>query len=194
MPRGKKNLAESTDLKVVDSNEESGQIPYFLFDNEWGVACDERNEILVHKRIANRTIKGEDGKEDYIEQYLMWDSICYPSNFTSTLKCYIERSERKKKGKLTKSKDYNDLIKIQNDIKETISKCLDIDGINKDFLSITSILDERSLLEEQLKLLKQTKEDVENETESLMRLIKEKRSIIISNTEPKKHRTKKEED
>ena len=75
-----------------------------------------------------------------------------------------------------------------------ISTSLNINGINKEFLSITSILDERTKLEEELKMLKQTKDNVLNECEKLIDLVKEKRSIIIKETEPKKHRLKLEKD
>ena len=194
MPRGKRNLLETTDLPIIPTDKEEGQIPYFILDDEWGISCDERQEILVHKKSANRTIKDENGVETHIEQYYMWDSVAYTSSFTHAISIYVDKKGKEKKSKLIKSKDYNDLISIQNDIKSIITRALDFDSVNKDFLSITSILDERAKLEEELKLLRETKEQVELETEKLLQLVKEKRSIIISNIEPKKHRTPKEEE
>lgn len=194
MARGKKSLLETTDLPIITTDKEGGQIPYFIIDDEWGIACDERNEILVKKKIASRTIKNENGEEDHIEQYIMWEPIVYPDTFTKAIEIYADKKGKEKKSKLIKSKDYNDLISIQNEIKSTIASALDFKGVNKDFLSITSILDERTKLEEELKMLKETKEQVLSETDKLLQLVKEKRSIIISNTEPKKHRTPKEEE
>lgn len=194
MARGKKSLLETSDLPIITTDKDEGQIPYFIIDDEWGIACDERNEILVHKKVANRTIKNESGVETHVEQYFMWESISYPSTFTKAVELYVDKKGKTMKSKLIKSKDYNDLISIQNDIKSTISKALDFNNVNKDFLSITSILDERTKLEEELKMLKETKEQVLSETDKLLQLVKEKRSIIISNTEPKKHRTPKEEE
>ena len=92
MPRGKKALSETSDLEIIKSDKEEGNIPYFLIDDDYGIACDERQEILVRKRIANRTIK--DVNKEYIEQYVSWDSLCYPSNFTNAISCYVERKGR----------------------------------------------------------------------------------------------------
>lgn len=193
MARGKKSLLETSDLPIVTTDIEEGQIPYFLIDDEWGIACDERNEILVHKRIASRTIKNEKGDEDHIEQYIMWDSISYPSTFSSAIESYVNKKGKTEKSKLKKSTNYNDLIKIQNEIKLTIEKSLEFNGVNSNFLSSMSIIDERAKLEEEIKKLRETKEMIIKETDLLMELVKQKRAIIISNTEPKKHRDVKEE-
>jgi hypothetical protein len=192
MAKGKKSLLETTDLPIIETDIEEGLIPYFLIEDEWGINCDERNEILVRKRTASRTIKDENDVEDHIEQYIVWEAETYSNTFTHTIECYINKKGKEEKSKLIKSKDYKDLISIQNEIKSNISKALDFNGINKEFLSITSILDERAKIEEELKLLRETKKQIEIETDKLLQLIKEKRSIIISNTEQKKHRIKKE--
>ena len=192
MPRGKRNLSETTNLPIIPTDKEEGQIPYFILDDEWGISCDERQEILVRKKSANRTIKDENGVETHIEQYCMWECIAYTNSFTHTISTYVDKKGKAKKSKLIKSKDYKDLIAIQNEIKSIIAKALDFNGINKEFLSITSILDERAKIEEELKLLRGTKELIEAETDKLLQLIKEKRTIIVSNTEPKKRRLKKE--
>ena len=194
MARGKRNLLETTDLPIITTDKEEGQIPYFLIDDEWGVSCDERQEILVHKKTSSRTIKDENGVETNIEQYYMWDSVAYTSSFTHAISIYVDKKGKEMKSKLSKSKDYNDLILIQNEIKSIITRALDFDSVNKDFLSVTSIINERAKLEEELKLLRETKEQVLSETDKLLQLVKEKRSIIISNTESKKHRTQKEEE
>lgn len=192
MAKGKKSLLETTDLPIIETDIEEGLIPYFLIEDEWGINCDERNEILVRKRIASRTIKDENDVEDHIEQYVVWEAETYSNTFTHTIECYISKKDREEKSKLIKSKDYKDLISIQNEIKSNISKALEFNGINKEFLSITSILDERAKIEEELKLLREAKKQIEIETDKLLQLIKEKRSIIISNTEQKKHRIKEE--
>lgn len=192
MAKGKKSLLETTDLPIIETDIEEGLIPYFLIEDEWGINCDERNEILVRKRIASRTIKDENDVEDHIEQYVVWEAETYSNTFTHTIECYISKKDREEKSKLIKSKDYKDLISIQNEIKSNISKALEFNGINKEFLSITSILDERAKIEEELKLLREIKKQIEIETDKLLQLIKEKRSIIISNTEQKKHRIKEE--
>ncbi len=192
MPRGKRNLSETTNLPIIPTDKEEGQIPYFVLDDEWGISCDERQEILVHKKSANRTIKDESGIETHIEQYYIWECIAYTNSFTHAISVYVDKKGKAKKSKLIKSKDYKELIEIQNEINSIISKALNFNGVNKEFLSITSLLDEKSKLKEELISLKETKLQVEKEVENLMDLIKEKRAIIVSNTEPKKRRLKKE--
>lgn len=184
MARGKKSLIETTNLPIEKTDKEEGQIPYFIIDDEWGVSCDERNEILVHKRLANRTIKDENNIDTYIEQYYSWESICYTSNFTTAIDIYANKKEKEKKSKLIKTKDYKDVIKIQEEIKEIIQEALSFENSkNKEYLSTTSIIDKRAKLEEEILLLKETKEEVEKETEKLLKMIKEKNKIII-NSEP----------
>lgn len=192
MPRGKRNLSETTNLPIIPTDKEEGQIPYFLLDDEWGISCDERQEILVRKKSANRTIKDESGIETHIEQYYTWECIAYTNSFTHAISVYVDKKGKAKKSKLIKSKDYKELVEIQNEINSIISKALNFNGVNKEFLSITSLLDEKSKLKEELISLKETKIQVEKEVENLMDLIKEKRAIIVSNTEPKKRRLKKE--
>ena len=94
MARGKKSLIETTNLPIEKTDKEEGQIPYFIIDDEWGVSCDDRNEILVHKRLANRTIKDENNINTYIEQYYSWESICYTSNFTTAIDIYANKKEQ----------------------------------------------------------------------------------------------------
>lgn len=191
MPRGKKNLLETTNLPIIKTNTEEGKIPYFIIDNEWGIACDDRNEILVHKNPANKTIKNDQGEDDHIEQYYMWTIDCYPSNVTNALEIYADRKGKEAKSKLLRSKDYNDLLRINRDIQQTIDKALDSEGVNQSYLAVTSILDERSKLEEELNRLRELTNIVEDKSNHLLELIKEKQTIIISETKP--HNVKKKE-
>jgi hypothetical protein len=192
MPRGRKKATELNDLPTVITDNEEGTIPYFVLDNEWGVSCDERQEILVRKRIANRTIKDEEGNDDHIEQYFMWDSVSYCNSFTHIIQCYYERASRIEKKKLQKTTNFDDIKNIYIDVNKKISQALSSDGVNKEFMSIASILDDKAKLKEELVSLKEKKEKVEKETDKLLQLIKDKTSIIISRTEPTKHRVKKE--
>lgn len=192
MPRGRKKATELNDLPTVITDNEEGTIPYFVLDNEWGVACDERQEMLVHKRLANKTIKNENGEEDHIEQYSMWDAVCYCNSFSHVIQRYYDRVGKLEKKKLIKSTNFDELTNIYNNINKTISDAFSSTGINKEFLSISSILDDKARLKEELLSLKETQEQVEKETDKLLQLIKDKTSIIISRTEPTKHRVKKE--
>lgn len=195
MARGKKSLMETTDLPIVETDKEEGNIPYFVIDEEYGIACDDMQEMLCKRVKASKTIKGEDGKESHVETYYKWNNLKYMGNFTSCIEEYAKIKSRDiKKNKLIKSKDFKDVVAIQNEVKQLVADSLSKDGLNKEFLSITSIIDERAKLEEEIKHLKQLKEQCINDVESLIELVKEKRRIIIKETEPKKHRVKKEED
>jgi hypothetical protein len=193
MAKGKKSLLETTDLPIIATDKEEGQIPYFIIDDKYGVSCDERCEMLCRKKKASRTIKDEEGNPHHVETYYMWESFCYTNSFSSCVENYINIKDRElKKERLIKTKDYNKMIEIQQEIKRIIDNSFSSNGNNKEFLSITHTIDQQAKLNEELIVLKNLKNQVQDETDKLMQLIKEKRAIIISNTEPKKHRVKKE--
>jgi hypothetical protein len=193
MPRGKKKTSEILELPIIETTNEEGQIPYFIIDDEWGISCDERQEILVRKKLATKTIKNEEELADHIETYYLWTSNSYLRTFTEALETYYMKTDRIKKNNIKKSTNINDLIDIQKEIYELINKALCFNGINKTFLSSIDILNEKAQLKETLTDIKNLKTQIETESEKLMQLIREKRSIIVKNTEPKKHRIKEEE-
>ena len=187
MPRGKKKLTETTDLPIVHTDIEEGEIPYFLIDDAYGVACDERCEMLCRKKECTRTVNDEDGKPHHIETYYKWESFKYVSTFSQVIDCYMQVEERRLKSEnLVKTTDYNELIKVQEQIGKTVSKALNHKGVNKDFFDVAKLLDQRSKLEEQIAKTEELRVQVEKEYNSLMELVKARRSIIIKETEKKK--------
>jgi len=195
MRRGKRNLLETTDLPIIETTIEEGTIPYFIIDDKYGIACDDKCEMICRKKKSNRTIKDEEGNPIYIETYYVWESFCYVGTFSECINRYLLIKDRDiKKERLVKTKDYGKLIEIQNEIKCIVSKALDTNGVNSQFLSATSIIDDKAKLKEELDCVNSLKEDIEKEYKSFMEMIKDKRKIIIKNTEPTKHRTKKEEE
>lgn len=194
MARGKRSLLETTNLPIVETNIEEGVSPYFLIDDKYGIACDERQEMLCRKKKSSRTIKDEYGQPYKIETYYMWESFCYTNSFSSCIENYLKIKDRElKKERLIKTKDYTELINIQNEIKQIISKALSTDGDNKSVFTISKVIDQQSKLMEEIENLKKIQSQTEKESDKLLQLIKEKRSLIISATEPTKHRNKKED-
>ena len=128
MPRGRKINIQNSNLTVIKTNNVEGNIPYMLIDDEYGIACDAYNEILVKKIIANKTV------ESHIEQYIKWDAVGYYNSMSSCLKGYMEKTERDKKVKLVNA-SFADIINIKNNIIKQINKLdfneLKIESINK---------------------------------------------------------------
>ena len=72
------------------------------------------------------------------------------------------------------------------------SKSLDL-SFHEDTIKIMSDIDKRyQKVEEKLKGLERLEDELVNNSDKLMELIKEKRKIIVGNTEEKQHRYKLE--
>lgn len=185
MPRGKKTLVYP-ELKVIETENEEGTIPFFLIDDEFGIACDQYCYMLCRKKRANKTVKDEDGELIHIESYWMWTAYKYTNSFESIMNTYVSQKERDINKKLVKEKDFKNIIKTYQEIHEIIKNALDVEGLNKDFLSCSTLIDQRTKLEGDIKLVRELKTKLEKECGELEKLIKEKRKIIIDNSTVKK--------
>ena len=183
MPR--KTLAD-TELPIKETDIEEGALPFFLIDDEYGIACDQYCYMLCKKKRANRTIKDEDGKPNHIESYWSWTPFKYTNTFQSIMETYVEQKERGLNKRIVKSKDFKQIIETYNTIHKIISNSLDVEGLNKSFLSVTSLLDQKEKLLQEISEVHELKEDLLKEYNELQALIKEKRKIIVD-----KHTAKK---
>lgn len=190
---GRKSLLESTDLKIVETDIEEGTIPFFLIEDDYGVAADNNCYMLCERKKASRTIKNESGEPDHVETYFLWNSFKYLSTFKGTLECYLQIKSRKLNARKLKTTTYKDIIDNQNEIKNIIANALKSDGVNRDFVSFCDLVDKKKELLNDIQEVKNLKNQLIDEVDSLMNLVKEKRRIIITNTEPTKHRLKLEE-
>lgn len=186
MPRGKKSITDEAELKVIETENEEGTIPFFIIDDEFGIACDQYCYMLCRKKRANKTVKDENGQPTHIESYWMWTSYRYTNSFESIMNTYVSQKERDINKKLVKEKDFKNIIKTYQDIHEIIKNALDIEGLNKDFLSCSTLIDQRAELEGEIKRVKELKDKLAKECGELEDLIKEKRKIVIDNSTIKK--------
>lgn len=102
MPR--KTLAD-TELPIEETDIEEGTLPFFLIDDEYGIACDQYCYMLCKKKRANRTIKDEDGKPNHIESYWSWTPFKYTGTFQSIMETYVEQKERGLNKRIVKSNE-----------------------------------------------------------------------------------------
>lgn len=190
MPRGrKKALVEETELPIIETENEEGTIPFFLIDDEFGIACDQYTYMLCRKKRSNKTVKDENGKPDHIEVYWNWTSYRYTNTFESIMECYVTQKERDLNKKLVKEKDFKEILKNYEEIHNIIRKAFDIKGLNKDFISISSIgslIDQRVKLESEINAIEETKNNLMKKCNELEKLIKEKRKIVVEKHTPKK--------
>lgn len=186
MPRGRKAQTEEIELKIIETEDEDGTIPFFLIDDEFGIACDQYCYMLCRKKRANRTVKDENGKPSHIEAYWMWNSYKYTNSFLSIVETYVSQKEKDLNKKFVKEKDFKNIVKNYEQIHEIIKKTFDIEGLNKEFLSHNILIDQRAELDKEIKATKELKDKLVKECEELETLIKEKRKIIIDSTKKKK--------
>ena len=193
MAKGRVSLLESTDLPVIETEIEEGTLPFFLIEDDYGVAADKYCYMLCERKKASRTIKNEKGEPDHVETYFLWNSIKYLSSFKGTIDCYIEIKGRKLNARKIKNTTFKDIIDNQNEIKRIVSNALKPGGANKEFVSFCDLADKKEELLKEIEEVRMLKKTLNDEAESLINMIKEKRKIIITNTEPKNHRVKTEE-
>jgi hypothetical protein len=193
MAKGRVSLLESTDLPVIETEIEEGTLPFFLIEDDYGIAADKYCYMLCERKKASRTIKNENGEPDHVETYFLWNSIKYLSSFKRTMECYIEINGRKMNARKIKNTTFKDIIDNQNEIKRIVSEALKTDGVNKEFVSFCDLADKKEELLKEIEEVRVLKKTLSDESEALLEFIKEKRRLIITNTEPKKHRVKTEE-
>lgn len=184
MPR--KTLV-NTELPIEETDIEEGTLPFFLIDDEYGIACDQYCYMLCKKKRANRTVKDEDGKPNHIESYWSWTPFKYTGTFQSIMETYVEQKERGLNKRIVKSKDFKQILETYNKIHKIISNSLDVEGLNKSFMSVTSLLDQKEKLLQEISEVHELKEDLLKEYNELQTLIKEKRKIIVDKHKPLKN-------
>ena len=187
MPRGRKKvIVEETELPIIDTDDEAGNIPFFLIDEEFGISCDQYGYMLCRKKRANRTIKNEEGNDDHIETYWMWTAYKYTSTFESIMNCYVKQKERDLNKKLIKEKDFKAILEHYKQIHQIIKNALSVEGLNKDFISMSSLIDQRKKLEDEIKDVETYKNSLKQKCDELQEAIKEARKIVVEKHKPKK--------
>lgn len=193
MPRGRKSL-DIPESDIIQTDEESGSIPFFLIDDEYGISGNYRDYSLVVKKRTTRAATIDDC-EDYNEKYIsyiLWSSVAYCSNLKSIFECYVKIKGLSKSKKLRKSQDYQELIHIYEDIYSHIKIAFQYENLPLKIEKICDLTDEEYKIRNKIDILNDQYALLLRKSNELEKLIKEKRSMIIKEMEPKKHRIKLE--
>ena len=173
---------------VVDLGEITSE-PNILIDDEWGISGGYRDYALVTKKVAHRTGKAEDGEnEGKVIRYEKWDDVLYCGTIFECLRSYQDVVNLSKIKALKNCKDYLEIEKIYKSTNATINSFLKHQDMAEESKDIAKLLDTISQLQLELKRV----HTILAEADELHEKIKEKRQILIKDTEPKKHRVKLE--
>lgn len=177
---------------IIVSNEEVGT-PNFMIDEDYGIQGGYGDYALIERKIKYRTGKEEDGiNNGKVIQYIGWDVVT-PHSYGRTpfdiLENYAEHINLRKFKQLNKCNDFNAVKQIYLDTQSTIRNAMKSTQFSSDIIEHGTLINEIAELKAKLKAIN----NVLAEADELRELIKSKRKIIITDTEPKKHRIKKEE-
>lgn len=193
MARGKRALINVLDeAQLIRTGEETGNIPFFIIDKTYGVAVDSLEYMVVEKKDSSKAIKNGN-KIASAEVYTKWMPVAHVSTFEDALISYYKIKSRDLDKQLHKSKDLKDVLQNRKKIEKILLSSLSPKEINKEIFSTAEVVGLKEDLMKELVELKNIKEKLLSECNSLMELIKDKRRIIIQSTEPKKHRIKQEQ-
>ena len=168
--------------------------PNYLIDDEFGISGGYGDFALVKRKVKTRKGTKEDGEnEGKTIQYIGWDVVT-PHGYGRTpfdiLDNYAEYINLRKFKQLKKSINFDDVKQIYLDTQATIRNAMKSTQFTSDIIEHGTLINEIAELKAKLKAIN----DVFKDADELRELIKDKRKIIIGETEPKKHRTKKEEE
>jgi hypothetical protein len=193
--KGKQSaIANLDDSQINQVDEESGKVPFFLIDKDYGVTVNQYGFELVERTDGKRYSKDDKGEVTGCEIYDKWIFCKSASGFEDAILAYSQVTERKLMSKLVKCKDFRKLVEIRLRILKTINNAFKIDGVNKDLLSACNTIESHQELEIRIKEMNKMFDAASIKFDNFMEFIKEKQAIIVKRTEPKKHRTPKEEE
>lgn len=194
MAKGKQSLKETLDeSQLVKTDEETGDVPFFLIDSNYGVSVDKYGYSLVERKEMTRSVKDESGTVIGGEIYYQWTFSKSANSFEDALIAYTKVTERKLMGKLVKCKDFKELVKIRLQIQKTINNSFKIDGINAGLLNACNTIQGHEDLKIKISEVNKLADDATEQFNNLIDTIKEKRKIIVHEM-PKenKHKIKEE--
>jgi hypothetical protein len=173
---------------AIDLGEVVGE-PNILIDDDYGISGNSRDYALVVKKIAHRTGKVEDGEnEGKVIRYTKWEDVSYAGTIFECLRSYQDITNLTKIKALKNCKDYLEVEKIYKETNAKINQFLKHQDMSKETKDAISLIDTINQLHDELNKAKEVIKDAND----FKAWIKEKRQILISDTEPKKHRMKLE--
>ena len=194
MARGKQSLIEITAPEnIIETNEETGSIPFFDIDTEYAVSGCYEDMALVTKKKASKTGKVDNGEDPTkVYTYYRWDELKYDSEFAGVLDCYL-KVKRLNAFKGQRTKDIKDLIKIEQDLSDYIHDLLDV-RTNEQFKQVCNLTDTVLYLKEQITEAKSVLSEYHKLIKDADKEFKEAKQIIVENMpKEKKHKVKLEE-
>jgi hypothetical protein len=196
MPRGKgkQSLKETLDPSlIIKTDEEVGDIPFWLIDLNYGVSVDKYGFCLVERKEMTRSIKDESDNVTGGEIYYAWQFCKSADSFEDALLAYTRVTERKLMSKLVKCQDFKVLVAIRLQIQKTINNSFKLDGINSNLLDACETIQGHEELKIKLNEVNQMTDKVTDTYNEFIDFIKEKRKIIVQEMpKQKKHPIKEE--
>lgn len=188
----KETLASTVELELVITDEEVNS-PNYLIDETYGISGGYGDFALVERKIKKRTGTVADGENFGKQiQYVGWDVVRphgYGRTIFDILENYAEHINLKKFKQLNKCNDFNAVKQIYLDTQSTIRNAMKSTQFSSDIIEHGTLINEIAELKAKLKAIN----NVLAEADELREMVKEKRRIVIQETEPKKHRLKLEE-
>lgn len=161
-------------------------------DSGYGIKGNYGDYSLVEKKISYRSVKEDDNvdKKYKVAKYITWlDVPSFHSTLIGCIDAWIDKRNLTRIKALKKA-NFGEVEKICNETKKLVS-----DAMSK--LTVDDSLKQNAIqMDNYNKLLEATErsKSLIRECEKFEELLKEKRRIVIKDTEPKKHRTPKEND
>ena len=174
MGRGKPSMAANVDKEdIITTNENTGSVPFYLIDDEWGIAADEYCYALCRGKIAHKK-DIVDGKE-VIVSYKRWSKVSYYNSIWSVLKGYAEKKEKIDLSQL-KTTDIGKIAQISENIKVIVTKKMNEYVFDTNIEEIGKLEHTKKKLMREVKEITAMKESLQKEYDKTMALLKQIRS------------------
>lgn len=193
--KGKLSLLDTTPPEdIIYTDEEAGIMPFFLIEDDWGIACDQYCYKLVNKKQASKTGKEENGEDpEKVYSYYRWDDIKYASDEVGILDCYVDVKKKLKYAQYIKEKDIQAIINVNLEIKAIIEKAFSVDIITKQTEEVCDIFEVSQKLKSKIDKVKENLHEVVDVKNKTIQEIKAVKMSFMERERPKTHRIKEEE-
>ena len=188
MPRGvRKKLTETTELPVIHTEEETGNIPFFILeDDKYGIATDKVSYSLARRKQASKTVKDEEGNEDHVETYYIWESFKWGRTIESVVDSYIRHKTKELDSTLVKEHDINKLNNNRDKVLEILRKSFKPIGVNKKIIEFSDLMERKEDIIKSIEELNEKNNELYEAISNLEELIKETTKKLTPKTTKKK--------
>ena len=174
MGRGKPNMATNVEEEnIIITDENSGAVPFYQIDNEWGITADEHSYALSNGKIAHR--KETIDEKEVIISYKRWSKVSYHDSIWAVLKAYAKRKERMDLSQL-KNADIGEIAQISESIKNVITQKMNEYAYDFNIEEIGELEQTKKRLTREIEELVAMKESLQNEYDETVALLKKIRN------------------